>query len=86
MPSGPITVPLLEVATVPVQESAPLPPLAAQEAALLVLHASVVDCPTLIVSGVAVKVLTAAGGAAGVTTSDALAGALAPPGPVQLRV
>lgn len=79
-------VPALDVGTVPVQASEPVPPLAVQEVALVVDQEKLVLLPTNTLSGDAAKVLTAAGLAAGLTTSVVLAGPLAPPGPLQFSV
>ncbi len=84
---GPVLKPELDVGMDPVHESPPEPPLAVQEAALLLDHASVVLCPVVSVVGLAVKLFTtAAVGGALVTLTTTEAGVPAPPGPVQVRV
>jgi hypothetical protein len=83
---GPTDVPVLEGATVPVQASVPLPPEAVQEVALLVLHARDEDCPTGTLTGLAANEPMLAAGVALFTVTSTEAGALAPPGPVQLSV
>lgn len=84
--NGPTAVPVLDGATVPVKASAPLPPLAVHEVALLVVHARDVLCPTVTVPGLAAKEPMLAAGVALFTVTSTEAGALAPPGPVQLSV
>ena len=83
---GPSSVPVLEVPTVPGQESEPLPPLAEQELAPLLLQANEAVWPTVTTLGVAVKEEMLAAGDALTTVTLADCGALAPPGPVQFKV
>jgi hypothetical protein len=77
---------VLEVPTVPGQESEPVPPLAVQEFAPLLLHAKDVVCPTVTALGVAVNDEIVAAGVALATVTLVDMGVLAPPGPVQLSV
>jgi hypothetical protein len=56
-------VPVLEVAWVPDQESEPVPPLAVQLLALPTFQVRLIDCPGVIVSGLAANVTD--GGAGG---------------------
>jgi len=73
---------------VPLHESAPLPPLAVQEVALIAAQVSIVDCPAWIVVGTATKVVIVGNGAAlpDVTVTVTELGALLPPGPVHVRL
>jgi hypothetical protein len=83
---GPTVVPLLDTGFEPFQPSAPVPPLAVQELAALVVQLSCVDWPTVNALGVAAnEVMFAAGGALVTVTTAELVGLL-PPGPVQVRV
>jgi hypothetical protein len=79
-------VPVLEVPTVPGHESEPVPPLALQELAPLLLQANEEVCPTVTTLGVAVNDEMVAAGVALTTVTLADCGALAPPGPVQFKV
>jgi hypothetical protein len=73
--------------TVPVQLSAPLPPLAVQEVAPTDAQVSSVDWPVCRVLGTAVRsVITGGAGGTLFTLSTTEAGALEPPGPVQFSV
>ncbi len=84
---GPTVIPVLDVATDPLQLSAPLPPLAVHAVALLVDQASEVDWPTTRLVGEALKeVMLAAGGGVLVTLTMTERGPLAPPLPEQLSV
>jgi hypothetical protein len=84
---GPIVVPVLTTGSVlPFHPSALSPPLAAQLVALAEVQASEVDCPAWMEFGVAVKALILAAGGAAMADTVAVAGALAPPGPVQIKV
>lgn len=66
---GPTLNPVLEVGTTPLHPSAPLPPLAVQELAPVVLHARDVLCPDETTGGVAVNVVTVAGAGSTMTTA-----------------
>jgi hypothetical protein len=77
---------MLEVGTVPVQPSEPVPPVAVHDVALVVLQVSELDCPTSIAAGVAVKLTTAAGGAIAVISTLDMLGKLVPPAPVHVRM
>jgi hypothetical protein len=68
------------------QPSPDAPPEATQDVAPLVFQVIVVWEPAVTVCGFAVSDVTAAGSGAGVTTSDAELGLLAPPAPVQTRL
>jgi len=84
---GPTVIPVLAVATDPVQLSAPLPPLAVHDVALLLDQASEVDWPTTRLVGEALKdVMLAAGGGTLLTLTMTELGPLAPPLPEQLSV
>jgi hypothetical protein len=80
---GPIVTPELEVGSLPVQPSEPVPPPAVQEVAPVVAQESAVVCVVEIVVGFAAKFVTAAG--AGFTVRLAVELAL-PAGPVQASV
>lgn len=79
-------VPRLEVPTVPGQESEPVPPLAVQELAPLLIQARDEVCPTVTTLGTAVNETMVAAGVALSTVTLVDIGALAPPGPVQFSV
>jgi hypothetical protein len=84
---GPIVVPVLRVGSVlPFHPSALSPPLAVQLVALDDVQASDVVCPTCMELGVAVKAPILAAGVAVTADTVAVAGALTPPGPVQIKV
>jgi hypothetical protein len=83
--TGPLLVPPLEVGSAPDHASAPLPPLAAHEVALFVVHVNDVACPGAITVGCAANdTVGGAGGAALLTFSKALC-SVTPPVPVQVR-
>ncbi len=84
--SGPSVVPVLEVPTVPLHPSEPVPPLATQEVALDVDQAADTDCPVCAVPGVTVKALTVGTGGAAATSTVTDTGLLLPPGPEQVKV
>jgi hypothetical protein len=84
---GPALKPGLDVGMDPCHMSPDDPPLAAQDVALVLDHASVVVCPVVTVVGLAVNVLTtAAEGPALVTLTMTELDVLVPPGPVQVSV
>ena len=86
MPMGPELVPELEAATLPFQPSEPVPPVAVQVVAWFVDHDRTMACPVCVAPGVAVKLAMVAAGAAVVTVTPTVLGALVPPGPAQVRV
>ena len=77
---------MLDGATVPAQPSLPLPPLATQAVAPLVVQARLVVWPVNKMKGVALKEVMVTGGGAEVTVTTAAAGKLVPPGPEQVNV
>ena len=81
-PNGPITEPALEVAADPPHPSLPVPPLAVQLVAFDVDQVNVVEPPTVIELGVALKAVTVAGGVGAVTVIESDCTELDPPGPV----
>ena len=84
--NGPTDIPVLDGLKVPFHPSAPLPPLAVQLLALLVVHANELDCPTSTALGDALSEVTLPGGVALATVTLTDTGTLAPPEPVQLSV
>jgi hypothetical protein len=76
-------VPLLDGASVPLQPSAPLPPLAAHDVALALFQVNVVEPPFSTEVGEAEKVLNVAGGA---VTFNVAAASVLPPAPLQVNV
>jgi hypothetical protein len=83
---GPTALPVLDTGTMPLQPSAPVPPLAAHAVAPLLDQANEVDCPVCTVVGEAVKELMPGTGGAAATSTVTEVGALLPPGPVQVSV
>jgi hypothetical protein len=83
---GPTVLPRLVVDCAPFQPSEPVPPLAVQALAPLVVQLNTADPPTVSVLGIAVKVRMLAAGVAVVTVTVAALGALVPPVPVQVKV
>ena len=81
---APLLKPVLDVGTEPIQGAESVPPEAVQVVALLVVHASSVDCPVWNAVGDSEKLVTAAGGAVAVTRTLAVLGRLWPPAPVQV--
>lgn len=80
----PVLNPVLAVPTDPTQT--PVPPIAVQAVALLLLQDRVDDWPVSMVDGDALKRLTVAAGGGDVTLMLIEFAPLAPPGPLQLRV
>jgi hypothetical protein len=83
---GPTVLPRLKVDCEPFQPSVPVPPLAVHALAPLVVQLSTVEPPTVSVAGSAVNVRMLAAGAAVLTVTVAVPGALVPPVPVQVKV
>jgi hypothetical protein len=84
---APVLNPMLEVGMAPLHRSAPEPPLAVHDVALVLDQASVAACPVESVVGEAVNWLTtAAEGGALLTLTMTVLGVLVPPGPVQVKV
>jgi hypothetical protein len=79
-------VPELEVATVPLQPSEPVPPLAVHAVAFEVDQAADSVSPTSAVVGVTVNALIVGGSGAAVTLRVTDTGLPVPPGPVQVNV
>ncbi len=84
--TGPIEVPVLEVATVPLQPSDPVPPLAVHEVAFEVDQDADSDCPVCAVIGVTVNALIVGATGADVTSTVTDTGLPVPPGPLQVNV
>jgi hypothetical protein len=87
--SGPTLTPLLEVGCEPDQLSAPAPPLAAQDVALVLIQLSEAVEPGVIVSDewpLALRATVGCCGAAAFTVTVVVAGELAPPAPVHVKV
>jgi hypothetical protein len=83
---APVLVPVLDVATTPFQPSDPVPPVAVQDVALELVQESVVDWPTTMLFGAALKEVTLGSGAGALVTLT-IAELLepVPPGPVQVN-
>lgn len=84
---APVDVPVLEAAFAPFHPSDPVPPLAVQDVALLLVQVSEAACPLCSVLGLATNAVTLAAGDAGaltLTTTELLL--LVPPAPLQLSV
>jgi hypothetical protein len=85
--NGPMLVPPLDVGTVPPQPSVPEPPLAVQEAALLVVHDRVVPWPVDTLVDAALNAVIDAAELGGLLTLMVTElGAPVPPGPMQVNV
>jgi hypothetical protein len=89
--TGPTGVPVLEVATVPLQPGVLEPPLAVHEVAFEVVQRANSICPTCPVcatcplpTGMANELMVGGGGVA-VTLTVTDTGALVPPGPLQVK-
>ncbi len=79
-------VPLLEVATVPLHPSEPVPPPAVHAVAFEVDQEADSDCPVCTVGGVTVNALIVGATGAAVTSTVTDTGLPVPPGPVQVNV